>query len=184
MAQQRIVDNTQMYFLASKYEYKNLSNHVYNYQNFDILKMTGIGRYDGLINNDKKQILLSPTWRMYNAMPVTTSEGEQRAYNPEFKHTTYYKIYNDLINNKKLIDTAKRTGYKIKYVLHPILSSQVNDFIPDPYVEVVSSVGDFNYETAFQESSLMVTDYSGVQFDFAYMKNRLYISSVTASCTL
>ena len=150
MAQQRIVDNTQMYFLASKYEYKNLSNHVYNYQDFDILKMTGIGRYDGLINNDKKQILLSPTWRMYNAMPVTTSEGEQRAYNPEFKHTTYYKIYNDLINNKKLIDTAKRTGYKIKYVLHPILSSQVNDFIPDPYVEVVSSVGDFNYETAFQ----------------------------------
>lgn len=100
MAQQRIVDNTQMYFLASKYEYKNLSNHVYNYQDFDILKMTGIGRYDGLINNDKKQILLSPTWRMYNAMPVTTSEGEQRAYNPEFKHTTYYKIYNDLINNK------------------------------------------------------------------------------------
>lgn len=173
MAQQRIVDNTQMYFLASKYEYKNLSNHVYNYQDFDILKMTGIGRYDGLINNDKKQILLSPTWRMYNAMPVTTSEGEQRAYNPEFKHTTYYKIYNDLINNKKLIDTAKRTGYKIKYVLHPILSSQVNDFIPDPYVEVVSSVGDFNYETAFQESSLMVTDYSGVQFDFAYMKKPL-----------
>lgn len=173
MAQQRIVDNTQMYFLASKYEYKNLSNHAYNYQDFDILKMTGIGRYDGLINKDKKQILLSPTWRMYNAMPVTTSEGEQRAYNPEFKTTTYYKIYNDLINNKKLIDTAKRTGYKIKYVLHPILSSQVDDFTPDPYVEVVSSVGDFNYETAFQESSLMVTDYSGVQFDFAYMKKPL-----------
>lgn len=173
MAQQRVVDNTQMYFLASKYEYENLSNHAYNYQDFDILKMTGIGRYDGLINNDKKQILLSPTWRMYNAMPVTTSEGEQRAYNPEFKTTTYYKIYNDLINNKKLIDTAKRTGYKIKYVLHPILSSQVDDFTPDPYVEVVSSVGDFNYETAFQESSLMVTDYSGVQFDFAYMKKPL-----------
>ena len=91
---------------------------------------------------------------MYNAMPVTTSEGEQRAYNPEFKHTTYYKIYNDLINNKKLIDTAKRTGYKIKYVLHPILSSQVNDFIPDPYVEVVSSVGDFNYEQLFRSQAL------------------------------
>lgn len=173
MAQQRVVDNTQMYFLASEYEYKNLSNHAYNYQDFDILKLTGIGRYDGLINNDQKQILLSPTWRMYNAMPVTTSEGEQRAYNPEFKTTTYYKIYNDLINNKKLIDTAKRTGYKIKYVLHPILSSQVDDFTPDPYVEVISSVGDFNYETAFQQSSLMVTDYSGVQFDFAYMRKPL-----------
>lgn len=173
MAQQRIVDNTQMYFLASKYEYKNLSNHVYNYQDFDILKMTGIGRYDGLINNDKKQILLSPTWRMYNAMPVIKSEGEQRGYNPEFKHTTYYKIYNDLINNKKLIETAKETGYKIKYLLHPILSAQVNDFVPDPYVEVISSVGDLSYEKILTESSLMVTDYSGVQFDFAYMRKPL-----------
>lgn len=173
MAQQRIVDNTQMYFLASKYEYKNLSNHAYNYSDFDILKMTGIGRYDGLINNDRKQILLSPTWRMYNAMPVTTSEGEQRTYNPEFKHTTYYKIYNDLINNQKLIETAKRTGYKIKYLLHPILSAQVNDFVPDPYVEVISSVGDLSYEKILTESSLMVTDYSGVQFDFAYMKKPL-----------
>lgn len=173
MAQQRIVDNTQMYFLASKHEYTNLSNHVYGYSDFDILKMTGIGRYDGLINNDQKQILLSPTWRMYNAMPVTTSEGEQRSYNPEFKNTTYYRIYNDLINNEKLIDTAKRTGYKIKYLLHPILSAQVDDFVPDPYVEVISSVGDLSYEKILTESSLMVTDYSGVQFDFAYMKKPL-----------
>lgn len=173
MAQQRIVDNTQMYFLASKHEYQNLSNHAYNYQDFDILKMTGIGRYDGLINDDRKQILISPTWRMYNAMPVTTSEGEQRAYNPEFKHTTYYKIYNDLINNQKLIETAKKTGYGIKYLLHPILSAQVNDFIPDPYVEVISSVGDLSYEKILTQSSLMVTDYSGVQFDFAYMKKPL-----------
>lgn len=173
MAQQRVVDNTQMYFLASSHEYKNLSHHAYNYDGFDILKMTGIGRYDGLINNDQKQILLHPTWRMYNAMPVTTSEGEQRAYNPEYKYTTYYKIYNDLINNKKLIDTAKRTGYKIKYLLHPILSAQVDDYTPDPYVEVISSVGDMSYEKMFQESSLMVTDYSGVQFDFAYMKKPL-----------
>ena len=173
MAQQRIVDNTQMYFLASKYEHKNLSQHAYSYSNFNILKMTGIGRYDGLINNDQKQILLSPTWRMYNAMPVTTSEGEQRNYNPEFKNTTYYKIYNDLINNQKLIETAKKTGYAIKYLLHPILSAQVNDFKPDPYVEVISSVGDLSYEKILTESSLMVTDYSGVQFDFAYMKKPL-----------
>ncbi len=173
MAQQRVVDNTQMYFLASKYERKNLSHRVYNYDGFNILKMTGIGRYDGLISNDQKQILLHPTWRMYNAMPVTTSEGEQRSYNPDFKYTTYYKIYNDLINNKKLIDMAKRTGYKIKYLLHPILSAQVDDYTPDPYVEVISSVGDMSYEKVLTESSLMVTDYSGVQFDFAYMKKPL-----------
>lgn len=169
MAQQRIIDNTRMYFIASKYEEMNLNHHAYNYNGFDIIKKTGIARYDGLINNDQKQILLSPTWRMYNAMPVTASEGQVRDYNPEFKNTLYYKIYNELINNEKLIETAKRTGYKIKYVLHPILTSQADDFTPNSEVEVIAAT-DVNYEKVFTESSLMVTDYSGVQFDFAYMK--------------
>lgn len=170
IAQRRIIDNTTGYFLASKYEYENLSRHAYGYQGFDILKITGIARYDGLINNDKKQILLSPTWRMYNALPVTTSEGEQRAYNPDFKYTTYFKIYNNLINHKRLISCAKEHGYKIKFLLHPILSAQLRDFTPNPELEVIPSVGDLSYEKILTESSLMVTDYSGVQFDFAYMR--------------
>ena len=170
MAQRRIIDNTTGYFLASKYEYENLSKHAYGYQNFDVLKLTGIGRYDGLISNDQKQILLSPTWRMYNALPVTTSEGDQRGYNPEFKNSTYYQVYNNLINHKRLIDCAKKTGYKIKFLLHPILSSQADDFTPNEEVEVIPSVGDLSYEKILTESSLMVTDYSGVQFDFAYMR--------------
>ena len=170
MAQRRIIDNTTGYFLASKYEYENLSKHAYGYAGFDILKLTGIGRYDGLISHDKKQILLSPTWRMYNALPVTTSEGEQRGYNPEFKYTTYYKVYNNLINHERLIRSAKANGYRIKFLLHPILSSQAEDFTPSPEVEVIPSVGDLSYEKILTESSLMVTDYSGVQFDFAYMR--------------
>ena len=170
MAQRRIIDNTTGYFLASKYEYENLSKHAYGYAGFDILKLTGIGRYDGLISHDKKQILLSPTWRMYNALPVTTSEGEQRGYNPEFKYTTYYKVYNNLINHERLIRSAKANGYKIKFLLHPMLSSQAEDFTPSPEVEVIPSVGDLSYEKILTESSLMVTDYSGVQFDFAYMR--------------
>ena len=170
IAQRRIIDNTMMYFLGSKYEYENLSRHAYGYQGFDILKLTGIGRYDGLVNNDQKQILISPTWRMYNALPVTTSEGEQRGYNPEFKHTTYFRIYNSLINDTRLIEAAEKYGYKIKYLLHPIISSQVEDFTPNPKLEVIPSVGDLSYEEILTQSSLMVTDYSGVQFDFAYMR--------------
>ena len=170
MAQRRIIDNTTGYFLASKYEYENLSKHAYGYKGFDILKITGIARYDGLINNDKKQILLSPTWRMYNALPVTTSEGEQRGYNPEFKYTEYFRVYNNLINHERLIACARETGYKIKFLLHPILSSQAEDFTPNPELEVIPSVGNLSYEKILTESSLMVTDYSGVQFDFAYMR--------------
>ena len=41
------------------------------------------------------------------------------------------------------------------------------------FVVIVPAVGDMSYEDMFCESSLMVTDFSGIQFDFAYMRKPL-----------
>ena len=164
----RINDNLKMYFLASPVEFDNLKNKDYGYDDDSILKITGSPRYDGLKNNDKKQILITPTWRSYLALPVLKF-GESRSYNNEFKNSDYYKIYNKIINSKELIDTAKKTGYKIVYLLHPCTSSQIDDFERNDYVELIAATDNLNYEKILTESSLMVTDYSGVQFDFAYM---------------
>lgn len=82
VAQNRLRDNTRLYFCASKYEIENLSKPIYGYEGYDALKLTGVPRYDGLINEDKRQILLSPTWRMQAAVPVTKNEGVSRDYNP------------------------------------------------------------------------------------------------------
>ena len=40
-------------------------------------------------------------------------------------------------------------------------------------MELIPAASDMNYEKILTESSLMVTDYSGVQFDFAYMRKPL-----------
>lgn len=173
VAQNRLRDNTRLYFLASKYELENLSKPIYDYVGYDALKMTGVPRYDGLVNDDKKQIMISPTWRMQAAVPVRTSEGEQRDYNPLFTESSYFKVYNSLINDPRLIEAAKKYGYRIKYVLHPIVSAQVDDFDKNDYVDIIPAVGDMSYERMFCESSLMVTDFSGIQFDFAYMRKPL-----------
>ena len=162
----RIVNNNKRYYCASRHEVENLSRPAYDYDP-DVLRLTGIPRYDGLINQDKKQILITPTWRAYIAMPAVM--GESRPYNPDFKNTDYYRIFQSLLENKKLSDMAAKTGYKIVYLLHPVISSQKEDFRPPNDIEIVSAV-DVNYEKILTESSLMVTDYSGVQFDFAYMR--------------
>ena len=173
VAQNRLRDNTRLYFCASKYELENLSRPIYDYEGYDALKLTGVPRYDGLKNDDKKQIMISPTWRMQAAVPVRTSEGEQRDYNPLFKESTYFQVFNALINDPRLIEAAKKYGYRIKYVLHPIVSAQVDDFDKNDYVDIIPAVGDMSYEKMFCESSLMVTDFSGIQFDFAYMRKPL-----------
>ena len=170
LAQQRLRDNTKLYFCASKYEIENLSKPVYDYAGYDILKLTGVPRYDGLEDRSEKIILFSPTWRMNSAMPVTANEGVSRDYNPNFKDTDYYKVYNSLINNPRLLDAAREYGYRIQYVLHPIVSPQAKDFTKNRFVEIIPSIGDVSYEKLFCEASLMVTDFSGVQFDFAYMR--------------
>lgn len=173
IAQNRLRDNTRLYFCASKYEIENLSKPVYGYSGYDAIKLTGVPRYDGLISDDKKQILISPTWRMQSARPVTVNEGVERDYNQEFKKTSYYKVYNSLVNDERLLKAALKYGYRIVYVLHPIVSPQVNDFDKNEYVDIIPATSNMSYEKIFCESSLMVTDYSGVQFDFAYMKKPL-----------
>lgn len=167
--QNRLFDNTRLYFCVSKYEIENLLHPVYGYEE-SVLKLTGAPRYDGLINNDQRQILITPTWRR-NVTAGTNKKGHMHDYSPNFKHTEYFKLYNALINDERLIACAKKYNYRLIYLLHPILSPQIDDFTKNDYVEIIAGANnDLNYETILTESSLMVTDYSGVQFDFAYMR--------------
>ena len=68
---------------------------------------------------------------------------------------------------------------------YPIVSPQAEDFDKNEYVEIIPSTGEMSYEKLFCESSLMVTDYSGVQFDFAYLRKPLiyhHHRDLEASC--
>lgn len=128
-------DDTALYTCASPFEKQNLSSKYYGYQEKQ-LQLTGLARYDGLKNQDKKLILITPTWRKEVAAKYVF--GEQRGYNPQFKESEYYRIYNTLINDPHLLKTAKETGYRVMYLLHPVTSSQLPDFKDNGYVELDS----------------------------------------------
>ena len=169
--QNRLFDNIKLYCCASKYELENLlSTPMYDFKP-EQLKLTGLARYDGLKSKAEKIILITPTWRR-NIVNSNVAHMK-KSHNNFFKNSTYYKIYNTLINDEKLINKAKEKGYKIIYLLHPAISAQKNDFTPNEYVELMAATDDMNYEDILTRSSLMVTDYSGVQFDFAYMRKVL-----------
>ena len=162
----RIINNNKRYYCASKYEIENLSRPAYDYAP-EVLRLTGLARYDGLVNRDQKQILIAPTWRAYIAMPPVM--GSTRPYNPEFKQTDYFKIFQALLENERLQSAAEEAGYRIQFLLHPVISAQKDDFRVSGNVELLSAA-ESNYEKLLTEASLMVTDYSGIQFDFAYMR--------------
>lgn len=166
--QNKLKDNTQRYFCASKYEIKNLERPIYGYKKEELC-LTGSPRYDGLVDREQKQVLIAPTWRR-NIVITGNKMGTAKTYNPEFKHTKYFEIYNRLINDQRLLKAAKTHGYKIVFLIHPTLSSQVDDYDTNEYLTIIPAVSEVSYEEMLTESSIMLTDYSGIQFDFAYMK--------------
>lgn len=167
--QNRLFDNTKLYCCASKYEIENLLQPQYDYEQRQLL-LTGLPRYDGLVDKAQRVILIAPTWRR-NVTAGTNAKGKRHEYSESFKHSEYFKLYNSLINNGKLIETARSLGYKIVYLIHPILTPQICDFDKNDYVEILGGAGnEISYEKMLTEASLMVTDHSGIQYDFAYMK--------------
>ncbi len=135
--------------------------------NFDknIIETLGFPRYDNLKKDDtKKQILIIPTWRKFLS-------GQKEL----FLHSEYYKKINSLINNEELLKYAKENDYKIVFKGHPELEKPFNDegekfidFINIPE-QITLSTQD-SYQQLFNNSSVLITDYSSVFFDFAYLK--------------
>lgn len=168
--QNRLFDNIKYYCCASPFEIENIKSPLYDYQE-NQMSLTGLARYDGLKSKAEKLILITPTWRR-NVVNSSIAYVKKK-HNDNFKKSDYFNIYNSLINNEKLINCAKEYGYKLVYLLHPAMSGQIEDFSGNDYVSIIPATGNINYEDILTRAALMVTDYSGVQFDFAYQRKVL-----------
>lgn len=152
--------NLKLIVCVSDLERKSFFDEGYNYSK-DTIQTLGFPRFDNLIKKDNiptiKQILIMPSWRR-------DLENKKREY---IKDTQYYQKINELINNKNLIEIAKKYGYKIVFKPHPKVYDFIELFDENEYVEI-----DYNstYQKLFKESDLMITDYSSVAFDFSYLK--------------
>jgi len=160
--------NITMFVTSSKKEYDSIVNGNYAYDQ-NVVKLTGLPRYDKLKTGEEpnKQILIMPTWRKKLAGKEINNLGE-REYNTEFKESDYYKFYNKLINDKRLIEVMSKKGYTGRFCIHPIFKKQYIDFEENEYIKIVKDLND--YQKEFKESKLLITDFSSVAFDFAYLK--------------
>lgn len=167
--QNRLFDNISNYFIASTYERDNLLEPSYGYSK-DQIKLTGIPRFDGLKTKSENIILLAVTWRV----DVANNESNDRirVKNKNFKNTNYYKIFNSIINNSEIIKLLKENNYHMIFLIHPSLITNKNDYETNEFVKIYSPT-EINYEDILCKSKVMITDYSGVQYDFAYMNKPL-----------
>lgn len=131
--------------------------------------LTGFPRHDLLLANNQthtKQILIMPTWR--NFLVGKAIYGSERAYNPEFMQSDYAQHWHGFLHNPVLKQLDEQ-GYQIVFALHPNLQEYADEFTLLDFIKPYH-YADGSIQTLFQQSSIMITDYSSVAFEMAYLQ--------------
>lgn len=162
--------NIHYYLTSSDFEtegeFKNLSYPR------EIYHTLGMPRFDILENNVSKQILICPTWR-FKIM------GDDDKAKFRFINSEYYTFLQSILNNDRLIELSKEYNCKLIFKPHPRLTHIVDESTKETYVDLLNipKTIEISYNESYTEllsnSALMITDYSSVAFDFAYLEKPL-----------
>lgn len=127
---------------------------------------TGLPRFDALISKeDSKQILLMPTWRNWLGKETNILGNDE-----EFLNSEYYKYYSKILNDSKLLSYLEQKKVTLYFYPHRNMSKYIKEFkSPSKFVKIVTQK-DIDIQELMISSSLMITDYSSVAFDFVYME--------------
>ena len=172
----KILKNFQFLVTSSKKEYESILNLNYGYTKENLF-LTGIPRFDhlkklGIKMKKEKIILIFPTWRSYIKGILDINTFESITYE-KFIYTDFYKFYNQLINNQLLLYEMYRHNYTGIFCLHQNFAQQYKFFNHNKLFKVSSTC--FNQEILVK-SSILITDYSSIFFDFGYLKKPIIYS--------
>lgn len=148
-----------LFICGAKIEYDYVAA---NFHYTDEVKYTGFARYDALHNaQEKHQILLMPTWRLYLS----------KCTEPELSQSEYVTRWNAVLRDSRLLE-ALRVNCKtlVFYPHYEVQKKFLHLFSSNNPSVIIADFDHYDVQQLLKESQLLVTDYSSVFFDFAYMK--------------
>ena len=162
--------NTKMrlFICGAKPEYEYIKTK-FGYPN-ENLKYLGFPRFDDLhnIETNKRQILIMPTWREW--LNRKTDAYYEFKYDGIFEHSDYYKYWNSLLNNSEFEKFIEQEKLQVIFYPHRNMQQYLENFSTNSKNITVASWKNYDVQKLLKESAVMITDYSSVAMDFAYMK--------------
>lgn len=139
--------------------------------------LTGFPRYDSLLSKNQtncKRILIMPTWRN-NIVGQNVGIGSNtRTLNNSFMETQYAQSWYSLLHSSELKKLIDEYNYEIIFAPHPNIEPYLKLLNVPEHIKVWSGL----YETEsiqdlFGRCSILITDYSSVAFDMAYLNKAI-----------
>lgn len=130
------------------------------------VKYLGFCRFDSLHDfKIKNQILVMPTWRQWFGM-----DGNNEINDKEFISSQYFNSYSQLINSEEINKILEEKNMELIFYPHNEMQRYLN-FFKSKYKRIkIADKNNYDVQTLLKESKILITDYSSVAFDFAYMK--------------
>lgn len=157
-----------LFITTTTKEYESICSDVYGYESDEVVQ-TGIARLDNLYDcKTKNQIVLMPTWRKDIVNP---SYLKQKVIDDRvFLESEYFEKFNSLLNNKKLEQVLNEHNCELVFYPHYEIQQYIDYFESSCEKVIIASKEKYDVQTLLKESKLLITDYSSVAFDFAYME--------------
>lgn len=148
-----------LFICGAQPEYEFIKN-TFHYKNEEV-RYTGLARYDALNEySTQNQILVMPTWRMWlNNMTES-----------EIANSSYVKEWEKLLSNQKLIHILKDRNITLFFYPHYEMQKHIRLFQSIDDSIVIADFSSYDVQNLLKTSKLLITDYSSIFFDFAYMK--------------
>ena len=156
-----------LFLCAAQKEYSYIKERFGYPEN--ALKLTGLCRYDALMNtgNRKRQILVMPTMRKWLARISTDTDKYEGTR--VFEESQYYRVWTSFLNDAMLHAMLDKYNIDLIFYPHAALQKYVSQFHSENPRIVIAAAANYDVQELMKESMVMITDYSSVHFDFAYM---------------
>lgn len=150
-------------FVCSVKQEADFARAVYR-QPDSAVRLLGLCRFDRLpLETEQAKsriILLMPTWR-----------HQLFFYAPKnFRSTLYFRSWQGLLASKKLESLLEKWDYRLIFYPHHQMQKFLGQFQCASKRETVASNENYDVQELLIRSDILITDYSSVFFDYAYMR--------------
>lgn len=138
------------------------------------VRQTGMPRYDRLLDlgrkvgeDERDVILISPTWRKWFTMPLQLAT-RRRELHEALWSSDYLRNWDAILRSTVVAEAARARGLRVVFAPHPEMQPLLEAMSLPDHVEPFPLAGN-DAQAMFARCALLVTDYSSVAFDAAYL---------------
>jgi glycosyltransferase involved in cell wall biosynthesis len=137
-------------------------------------RLTGLPRFDRLLAkgravppDQRDLVIVAPTWRTRLTLPIQGA-GERRGIDDAYWTSDYHVAWMGILRSEAIAAACARHGRRLAFMPHPNLQPILSRIDLPAHVEPMSFEG-ADVQALYARCALLVTDYSSVAFNIAYL---------------